>query len=653
MSSFVVEYLTKSRSYQTITVSYFCDGRGESEGSASQVLWMLTCRIAAQRCQWLSNSRFLRRVASIDARTVTLPKAQCAFSAMLKSFGSDERFFLIIDGLDECSSLQNFLLVETVKSACGQKQPPQVRCFISSRPTYSIGRCLHGVPKIDLSKEVRVEIDITAYTTSRVGELSLKAPQYAFCREHLIEGLIGRSSGMFLFATLQIDLLPLDTLSEKAIEVIIQRLPSGLEETYERILRAIHPRDQAIARRILSWAICAFRPLRMDELVAALSVDDNHTLTTPADCRMLLDPEKDIRRICGGLVSIAANGSVLLAHQSVKDYLLSSSTKPMWVKNLDTWAKESLARTCIHYLMFDGVGEHPDSTLHQSGQTLLHHGDGALLEYASKYWSMHYRLAEYRSSYLPCLLQHFLEWRNRGVEYLPHYFIWTGISVSVDPMENPLHICSRLGFVGLASMYLEMGVDVDANPQFCGMTPLHHAAAHGYLGIARLLLARGADVNALTNTYGETPLHLAVINNHFDMVVLLLENGSDINAVAHISRSLPWELASDHGHVIVMQFLLEWGRIGGTVLCNSQVPFSGESLRRHKRMMTIDGYEGGASNVGALGGLRLLVTVLTELGADLAPSGIYPKSRPTTSKVVLPVRNGRTAQRYGDYTPEP
>ncbi|KAH0559971.1 hypothetical protein GP486_003511 [Trichoglossum hirsutum] len=647
MSSFVVEYLTAPRSFQAITTSYFCDGRGEFEGSASQVLWTLTCRIAAQRSQRLSNSRFLRRVASIDASTVTLSKARYAFNAMLKSFGSDEKFFLIIDGIDECNLSQNLLLAEAVKSACSQKQPPHARCFISSRPSYGIRRCLDGVPKIDLSQEVRVGIDIAAYVTSKVSELSLKAPQYELHHERLIEDILSRSHGIFLLVSLQTDLLFRDIIFDtKAIEVMIEGLPSSLEKTYERMFQAIHRRDRAVARKIFSWVIYGARPLRVDELTIALSIDANYTSHTSVDYQVLLDPEKGIRQICGGLVTIAENGSVLLVHQSVKEYLLFSTTAPMWTRNLETWAKESIARTCIYYLMFDSVGGHPDLTFYRSRQTQSHHGDTLLLEYATKYWGVHYRQAEDQSSYLPCLLQHFLESRNGGNEYYPDCFVYSGIRAPVGPMESPLHICSRFGFVGLAKMYLEMGADVDANSQICGGTALHHAAAHGHLEIARLLLTRGADVNVPTITYGETPLHLAVTNNHFDMVMLLLESGSDIYAVARASKSLPWKLASDCGHFKIMQFLLEWERIGKASSREeiTAVEFSGSPS--DEQATVTDAYEGRVSHMGALGGLRWLVVILLEMGADLAPSrriSAWLKRRPGTSKLVLRIRNGKGA----------
>lgn len=55
----------------------------------------------------------------------------------------------------------------------------------------------------------------------------------------------------------------------------LRSLPSGLEETYERIRRAIDPHSSEgkIAMRALVWLVAALRPLQLVEILEALSID--------------------------------------------------------------------------------------------------------------------------------------------------------------------------------------------------------------------------------------------------------------------------------------------------------------------------------------------------------------------------------------------
>lgn len=95
-------------------------------------------------------------------------------------------------------------------------------------------------------------------------------------------------------------------------------LPEGLDETYERILRAIDTkaREGQLALRALVWLVAALRPLRIDELMEGLAVDlEQRTLdhsVGPMHREALLSA-------CGSLVTYNEKTSmIILSHFSVK-----------------------------------------------------------------------------------------------------------------------------------------------------------------------------------------------------------------------------------------------------------------------------------------------------------------------------------------------
>ncbi|KAH0541262.1 hypothetical protein FGG08_004267 [Glutinoglossum americanum] len=663
--SFLVEHLRKPQHHRTATAFYFYDGRNESKSSASQVLWALACNIMVQRSQQYSNSRFFRRVASMDASMVTFPKAQYIFGVILDSFGNDERLFLIIDGLDECGPSQSLLLAETIKSACGQRPSQRIKCLISSRRSRSIGLCLDGGHKLDLSKEIRVRGDIAVFIRSKVSELLQKAPQYELHQKRLNEVLRRGAGGVFLWVSLVTDQLLLDAPSDnEAIRARIDHLPMGLEETYRRILQNIRQSDLWKAKKLLSWLLFAQRPLHLAELERALAVYADGESPEFTANQVLLDPE-NIRRACGGLVVVSGNGLVHFVHLSVKEFLQSVNARPIWMRNADFWANEMIAKTCLRYLMSEDVDQDPKFTsLSRRGCIPLYREDSTFLGYALQFWATHYRLAEVRSGILPALLQHFLQWSQKKWRASDQkHFKWIGDRTPIISMETPLHICSQLGFADLGKMYIQMGADIDCVSQSSGETPLHIAAANGNLEVAKLLLDRGADVGTITHSYGETALHLAVAHGHFEMVGLLLERGSDINAVTSISKLLPWQLASACGHVEIMRFLVE---LQGQKVTPYSLPGIWTQLVTtrlggylpEERMATVDAYGGSPFYMTAPDGPHWLATTLLEMVPNPAPSQapeIVTQEHCSADSwtIVLPLRPGHddyAIATYDEYT---
>ena len=104
----------------------------------------------------------------------------------------------------------------------------------------------------------------------------------------------------------------------KDIRTTLHGLPSGLNETYERILGAIdlQSSDGKVARRALVWLVAALQPLKLAEILEGLSIDlrgrrlDREI--APVHGYALLDA-------LGSLVVYnEESGVIILSHYSVK-----------------------------------------------------------------------------------------------------------------------------------------------------------------------------------------------------------------------------------------------------------------------------------------------------------------------------------------------
>jgi len=91
---------------------------------------------------------------------------------------------------------------------------------------------------------------------------------------------------------------------------VIDRLGETYEEIFARNVQGAH--SLSLAVRTLQWALCAFRPFDIEELRAAVAIDDDVVTG-----KLLLD-------ICSNFILVDSQGFVRLAHISVKEYLYYS-----------------------------------------------------------------------------------------------------------------------------------------------------------------------------------------------------------------------------------------------------------------------------------------------------------------------------------------
>ena len=112
-------------------------------------------------------------------------------------------------------------------------------------------------------------------------------------------------------------------VTRKEVHNALNSLPEGLDETYERILLAIGTETMTgqLAQRALIWLVAALRPLRLAEIMEALSINlRTRTLDSdvgPMHSGALLDA-------CGSLVTYTEKtGIIILSHSSVKVNLAS------------------------------------------------------------------------------------------------------------------------------------------------------------------------------------------------------------------------------------------------------------------------------------------------------------------------------------------
>jgi ankyrin repeat protein len=302
----------------------------------------------------------------------------------------------------------------------------------------------------------------------------------------------------------------------KAVRAALKSLPQKLYDTYDQTMDRIESQnddDKQLAMRILSWIAYAKRPLTVQELQHALSVEpeqsdfDEHNL-----------PEEELlTSVCAGLAIIDKNGNtVRLVHATAQDYFLKVREKRFPV------AQIAITRTCLSYLSFDDFASFYDKKQKIEKRLQKY----PFLAYAAQYWGCHARgdpERRLRNAVLRFLAQSSKVSCSIQVMYSQQRRVWSWNKCL--ELVPGLWVAATFGLEKIVEILAGQGANVNALS--CGYTALHQAARSGYEDTVRLLVRKKADVNTRGGV-GQTPLHLAARWGHENVVRLLLENGADI-----------------------------------------------------------------------------------------------------------------------------
>jgi ankyrin repeat protein len=393
----------------------------------------------------------------------------------------------------------------------------------------------------------------------------------------------------------------------------LQSLPKTLDETYARILSNIDESWSQYVTQILEWLVFSATPLRLTEVAELVAIDIDDDPAFDPDKR--LEEPTDILTMCSSLITITkekvrhqderwmnyedmsdesvdyedivynpesySDGFtkdttpedftkiVRLAHFSVKEYLVSRQIRvgPTVQHSIrEIPVNTVIAEICLVYLLqFDK----PDSLNSQSLETF------PLLNYASRNWVTHARIADNNSDRLTSLIETLFVnehvyrnwirvfdpekpgerpsvWQYSVLPCSPLYYcslgglleptkrlIQKGVNVNLEEgdLGCPLLAALRNRHENIARLLVDFGADAAAIvPDWPGgVTALHVAAKDGYEFLAADLLSKGATVEAKTNS-GETPLYMAVENEHLEIVKQLLDHGANIEVEDHVGN---------------------------------------------------------------------------------------------------------------------
>ncbi|KAH9882828.1 hypothetical protein J1614_000194 [Plenodomus biglobosus] len=529
MTSIAISHIDECTERTDVAIAYvYCDYRDSKLQSGSELISSITRQLVEQTHPIPQEVKTYRdRWAEKKSRPSPEDRVALVKDVALRF----SKTYIFVDALDECPerNRDDFLRM------LGMLEP-FTRLFITSRPHLELQTRFANLTHIEIAASQK---DIQIYVESEIRanhRLSLLTAKDTTLKAQIIETISRKAKGMFLVAYLQIARLS-ETAKPKTVLQSLNSLPSKIYDFYDEALARIdeYPEeDKLLVKKVLAYIYCAKRPLSVEEMCHALSIETGHTELDETAFPVM----EIIFSISVGLIRVDEKSNlVTLVHQTLQEYLAKDPSKLLHQPELE------MAKTCLTYLSLNICECGPcidGETLEQRLQ------DYTFLDYASHNWGYHVTSSQFHE--WADLLLDFLRSGEKVASYLqvlhiPRYRI-QGWHDRFPKQFSPLHVVAYWGLD--CALNMDHVKDVDINSQDShGTSALQLAAKYGHLGVVRLLIEKGAQVDT-RNKRGETALYWAARNGHKLIVELLLAKGAD----AMIEDSESWTA-------------LDWAVIGG------------------------------------------------------------------------------------------
>ncbi|KAL9018256.1 MAG: hypothetical protein Q9185_004422 [Variospora sp. 1 TL-2023] len=321
-----------------------------------------------------------------------------------------EDIFWVLDALDE-SDTPSVLCEMLIRS----RSMTPIKILVTSRETRDVSNFIHNA-KDKVIHEALTPAD-TYEDIKECVSATVRAnlPQDRKSRDEVIDQILTKANGSFLWVRLTLDTIRESWHTQEDIRKALRDVPEGMEPLYAGMLGHItrqNPSKRAMAREILTWIVCSYRPLDLFELKAALTTTFGEFLSL----------EDTISQICGHFVRVT-DGKVTLVHATGRDFLVNQSNG--FIERHE--GHQKLALACLRYLSDDNWRHIFALSLKNPKMTkptlCSRYGDQhPFLTYATQHWAYHVKNAVCNSDEL---------WDALDTFFHDYILVWIhGIAIS-------------------------------------------------------------------------------------------------------------------------------------------------------------------------------------------------------------------------------
>ncbi|KAJ5902812.1 hypothetical protein N7495_003340 [Penicillium taxi] len=347
LMSNVVAQLHAVRKSNEILTYYFCRVDDEAFLSARNILGSLARQMIDNQ---IDQGKY-ETLLALEESSRNL-STNDVISFLLSRLEADKKYYVILDGLDECEDHQIQAVGQALAELCNScLEGFKILC--AGRPGLERKLLKANIPQyiVTVNKE-KVESDIDRYIITNLEicleekVLTLRDPTHI---TKIYNTLRDRSDGMFLWVRLCIEELCAQNCDDDILEAL-KNLPIGLSELYDQKLRRVREgRATSQAIKVLEYCGIVKRPLTVTEFREALSVSlDQKSF----DYGKMPNNMHKIFNGCYGFIFVdEEEDTVHYVHHSVKQYLFITSDLHKAIFDI-TKIDQDFGFLCMTYLDF-------------------------------------------------------------------------------------------------------------------------------------------------------------------------------------------------------------------------------------------------------------------------------------------------------------
>lgn len=249
-----------------------------------------------------ANDRFKKYlITTINKRQDCLASARRIWQQLFLDFFTESTpsssatslAFIIIDGIDEGPEAERVKFLSCLADLVDRRTNHytcRIQVAVFARPSVLEDP---GFEKVGFSTQVRKiqitpdrnRVDIETFTQQQLSNVSVlkilkrrRSKEYQILAKQIYHSVHSRSQGMFLWAKLTFDQIR-DLPSPEAVRQALLQVPKGLDDMLYHVFRRLETHEQmyqSYLKDLISWVLCARRPLYVSELFALILVIANH-----------------------------------------------------------------------------------------------------------------------------------------------------------------------------------------------------------------------------------------------------------------------------------------------------------------------------------------------------------------------------------------
>ncbi|KAI9817884.1 MAG: hypothetical protein M1827_001003 [Pycnora praestabilis] len=380
LSSWIMERLQRPlgrKSYET--VAHVFDADVPTQTTSLSLVKGLLLQLLEQSIGDVALYKSLATVAEVSKRTKNAAEVESglwkAIDTALKTSGN---LVVIVDGLEdikggEPAALELFQRLHDITASHST-----IKAIVLSRPLEKLPKSVRSFSIDAHNKE-----DIYHFVERSLSSHHHFHDQSQTDKVTIIELVTQNANGSFVWADLVVEMLKMET-THKGFNQILQNAPRSLHELLTKFTGTLDF-SKGDSKHILSWLIVAQRPLGLVELQNLLKIDtgnkkqkNNFTAT-----------EDDVKVSFGSLVTVR-DGICRFRHGTVRKYLWELSASGKGLLTLRDAQHDLMTRTLMHAKTSLTRQYEPSFDLLQSGVLDELFQSNRLLEYAARYWTVHF-----------------------------------------------------------------------------------------------------------------------------------------------------------------------------------------------------------------------------------------------------------------------